>query len=93
MADDKKPTTEELQAQKDLAEAEKRAKEAADANAARELAAKMAEKGTGYVVSPNMSLSTIRGIVDAGCSVSARDFNRVPEDFNELVDRGAIVKK
>ena len=92
MADDKK-TEAEISAEKDRVDAEKRAKEAADANAARELAEKLAEKGTGYVVAPGLSISTRRGIVDAGQPVSELDFVNGKADFADLASRKAIVKQ
>lgn len=73
-------------------EAEERAQEVRAANAAREFAALAATEGTGFTVQAGMSVSTLRGVVDAGQPVSELDFFRGKLDLDDLVARGALVK-
>ena len=74
-------------------EAKKRAKEAQDANAAREFAALAAAEGTGFAVAAGTSITTRRGLVDAGQAISELDFVGGKADLDDLIRRGAIVKK
>jgi hypothetical protein len=63
-------------------------------NKAREeaAAAKASGTNTGYKVAPGLSVSTVRGVVDQGESISPRDFVNGQKDVDDLVARKALVK-
>jgi hypothetical protein len=78
----------------ELAAARQRAKDAAAANELREAAAKAAATGASkWVVAPGLSVTCLRGIVDAGQPISANDFGGKDADLSDLVRRGAVVKR
>jgi hypothetical protein len=76
----------------EIAAAQKRAEEAAAANKLREDAAK-AGGDSEYVVAKGISVTCLRGLVDAEQPISAADFTGKDADLADLVRRGAIVKR
>jgi phage/plasmid primase-like uncharacterized protein len=74
------------------AAAEKAAAEQAAANKLRDEAAKEAGKNTGYAVAKGLSITSLRGHLDEGTSVSARDFTHGEKDIEDLLSRGALVR-
>jgi hypothetical protein len=80
----------------ELAAAKIRAEEAAAANKLREEAAKAEAAGTSeWVVADGVSVSCLRGNVDAGKPLSASDFARGDLDIQDLANRvpPAVVKR
>lgn len=69
------------------------AAEAAAANKAREEAAKLSAETAPYVVAPGGSISCLRGVVDAGEPVQALDFAHGKAALDDLVARGAVLKR
>lgn len=76
-----------------LRRAEEAAAEAAAANKAREEAAKLAPEKAPYTVAAGLSVSCRRGIVDAGQPLTELDFEHGKRDLDDLVARGAVVKR
>ena len=50
-------------------------------------------KASGYVVAPRRSITSRRGLIDAGEEVRAEDFAGGSERLDELVKAGAVVKR
>jgi hypothetical protein len=67
--------------------------EAAAANKAREEAAKLDAQTAPYIVAPGGSISCLRGVVDAGQPVQALDFAHGKAALDDLVARGAVIKR
>lgn len=74
-------------------EAAAAAAEAAAANLAREEAKKLNAATAPYIVASGGSVSCLRGIVDAGEPLQELDFVRGKRDLDDLVARGAVIKR
>lgn len=83
----------ESAAEKNLKEAQQRAAEVAAANEAREAAAKIDPATAKYVVTAGKSISCLRGIVDENQPLFEQDFLLGKDDLDDLVARGAVIKR